>query len=95
MTTNEHDIGDLVRVEAQFADLAGAPADPGAVALRVRKPDGTVLTPTPTSSVVGTWAHTLSVDISGWWTYRFVGTGVNAAAEEARFFVRNPIVPLS
>lgn len=92
---NEHDIGDVVELEGKFTDVAGAPANPGAVALRVRKPDGSVLTPTPTSSVVGTWSATLSVDLSGWWTFRFIGTGANAAAEEGRFFVRAPIVPLT
>jgi hypothetical protein len=93
--SDEHDIGDVVELEGKFTDVAGAPANPGAVALRIRKPDGTVLTPTPTSSVVGTWSHTFSVDLSGWWNFRFIGTGANAAAEEGRFFVRNPIVPLS
>ena len=94
-TAPEFDIGDVPRLTARFTDAAGVPADPGAVALRIVKPDGTVLTPTPVSSEVGTWTHDLSLDLSGWWTYRFIGTGANAAAEEGRLFVRKPLVPLA
>lgn len=95
MSTTEHDIGDVVDLRATFTDIAGVPTNPSAVTLRVRKPDGTVLTPSPTNPGVGIYSHLLSPDLSGWWTYRFIGTGTNAAAEEARFFVRTPIVPLS
>lgn len=94
MSTNEHDIGDVITLRATFRDAAGALANPGAVALAVRKPDGTLVTPapTPTEASVGVWQHAIAPDQSGWWTYRFIGTGANAAAEEARFFVRTPRV---
>lgn len=94
-TATEFDIGDVPRLTARFTDAANAPANPGAVALRIRKPDGTVLTPTPLSDTIGTWYHDVSVDQSGWWAFRFIGTGANAASEEGRFFVRTPLVPLT
>jgi hypothetical protein len=95
MTPPEFDIGDVPRLTAHFTNAAGVPADPGAVALRILKPDGTLVTPTPLSDVVGTWYHDLSLDQSGWWVYRFIGTGANQASEEARLFVRRPLVPLT
>ena len=90
--TTEYDIGDVVTLRATFRDAAGALANPGAVTLSVRKPDGTLVAPAPTATnpSVGMWEYALSPDQSGWWTYRFTGTGANAAAEEARLFVRTP-----
>lgn len=92
---NEHDIGDVIRLRGTFEDATGVPANPTAVALRIRKPDGTVATPSPSAAGTGIYEYLLSPDQAGWWTYRFIGTGANAAAEEARFFVRTPIVPLT
>lgn len=94
-TTPEFDIGDLPRLEVTFRDAAGALANPGSVALRILKPDGTVITPTPTSDTIGVYYYDLSLDLSGWWTYRFIGSGANQASDEGRLFVRKPLVPLA
>lgn len=94
-TAIEYDIGDVVKLAATFRDAAAQLADPSSVALRILKPDGTVVTPTPVRESLGLWSHDLSLDLSGWWTYRFIGSGANQASDEGRLFVRKPLVPLA
>ena len=85
---NYYDIGDLVRLSATFTDLAGAPVSPSAVVLRVKAPDGTVSTPTPTNDGIGVYRHDLAVTQAGLWCYRWEGTGAVTAAGERTFMVR-------
>jgi hypothetical protein len=96
MTTDtEYDIGDVVELRAAFTDTANTPANPSSIALRILAPNGTIYTPTPSNPSTGVYTHLLQPDQSGWWAYRFTGTGANAAAEEGRIFVRTPLVPLT
>lgn len=85
-----YDVGDLVRLKVDFTDADGAPADPSAVGLRVKR-DG--VTSTYTDAVqdsTGAYHKDVNVDAPGVWTYRWTGTGAVQAAEEGRFFVRVP-----
>lgn len=88
-----YDIGTSVELDAAFTNLAGVPANPTAVVCTVKKPDGTSTTPTATSTVVGTWTASVTVDQAGIWRYRFAGTGAVVVAEEGRFLVETQQVP--
>lgn len=69
--------GTTVTVTMNYTDQAtGLAADPGTVNLKVRKPDGTMVSPaiTPTSTVVGTWTALIPTDQEGTWYARFVTT---------------------
>ena len=94
MAQNIHDLGDLVRVEAEFRNaLTGAALDPTAVFLSVREPDGTVTTYTYggaeiTQDSTGIYHALIDVDQAGVWRYRWWSTGSGQAAEEKVFKVR-------
>jgi hypothetical protein len=63
-----------------YRDVAtGALANPGSVTLKVRKPDGTLLSPavTPTNPSVGVWVGLIPTDQEGTWYARFVTTSPN------------------
>lgn len=90
--TLEWDIGTAVTVSETFNNLAGNPANPSTVTLRIRKPDGTVLTPTPTSAVTGIWTSIVVPDQAGIWEVGWAGTGTVTKTSEGRFNVRHPRV---
>lgn len=86
MTTLQ--IGDQPTITAYFTAIdTGLPANPSAITVQVRKPDGTVVAYTQadcSNPAVGTWrfAFPAPVDQDGLWRVRFAGTaGVVAAAE--------------
>lgn len=92
---NTADLGDIHTVSALFQveSVPGdsstlTPADPSAVVLRVRAPDGTVATPTPVHDSLGVWHYDLTVTASGIWRYRWEGTGAAADNADGMFFVR-------
>lgn len=91
MATVACDIGDIVRLEAQFSTTAGLPTSPTTVSLRVIDPAGTALEPdpTPVNDNPGLYHYDLAITMSGLWRYRFAGTGAVVAAEEAKVFVRS------
>lgn len=85
-----YQIGDVPRVRADFTDRdTGLPTDPTTVTLQILSPSGVVTTPAATNdaSVVGGFYYDLALTESGTWTYRFVGTGAVAAADEATLHV--------
>jgi hypothetical protein len=86
-----YDIGDAVELAADFTDLDGTPADPTEVLLLIRAPDDTVATIEQADLAnpsTGEWTYLLLIDQSGWYRYRFEGSGAVTAAEEKRFRVR-------
>lgn len=92
MTINVYDVGDVVRVTITFA-VNGTATDPTTVTLSVKEPDGTVTSysyagGTVQKSTTGVYYKDLTIDASGTWTYRWVGTGTAATAEENQFLVR-------
>lgn len=85
---NRYDVGDTVRVSATFRNVNSALADPATVTCTFRRPNGTNVTATPTSSTTGVWTADTTVDDSGVWRYRFEGTDTESVAEEGAFVVR-------
>lgn len=70
-------------------EQAGAYADPNSVSLRLKKPDGTELSPAPVPSrtALGTWRWEFDTagQPAGTWTYRAEGDGLVDAATEGTF----------
>ena len=89
---NRYDVGDTVRVSATFLNVNGVLADPATVTCTFRRPNGTNITATPTSSTTGVWIAEVTVDDSGVWRYRFEGTDTESVAEEGSFVVRRQMV---
>jgi hypothetical protein len=90
--SQRYDIGDRVRLTGTFHDEAYALANPSVVTLTVRKPDGTLLTPTPTNPSTGVFTALVDLDTSGRWTFRYAGTGTLVTAGEDGFSVRVSMV---
>lgn len=85
---NSYEIGAEVTVRCEFTNAAGAAADPTAVTLKVKNPDGTVTTYTTddlTNDQVGRWEYSIDVADSGRYAYKFTGTGAVKAAAAGYF----------
>ena len=91
---NTHDLGDLVRVSAEFSDVATETAlDPDVVKLSVRAPG--IATVTYTYGVdaevvkdsTGNYHADLNASVAGTWYYRWFSTGEGQAADEKSFIV--------
>lgn len=77
-----------VRVMATFANLAGTPTNPTAVACTVEAPDGTTTTPSVTSSGSGVYYVDLTLDQAGTWLVEWQGTGAVIAAADQVIYAR-------
>jgi len=90
--TNFYDRGDVVRLTANFTNLAGSAADPSSVTLRIKQPDNSVVTynfpGTLTKDSTGQYHYDFAITESGDIYYRFEGTGDVQAAGENLFHVR-------
>jgi len=95
ITINRYTAGSLVRLTAEFTDLAKAPTDPTTVLFSYRNPDG-VITRHSWSGVDGVivqdgtglfHADIPQPVISGVWYYRWEGTGAVDAAGEHKFYI--------
>lgn len=92
---NTYDIGDQARMSAAFTNVStGAAADPTAVTLEYRKPDGAITTlvygadAALVKDSTGNYHADVTVDQWGRWDYRFAGTGAVIAAGDSFFEVR-------
>lgn len=88
-----YDIGDQVRLTAQFQDEAGALIDPESVVLQIRDGAGAQTTYTyPGPGVahdgIGQYHYDLTLTVGGTWVYRWEGTGHPQTAEEGQLAVR-------
>jgi hypothetical protein len=95
MSANLHDLGDLVRVAAEFKDAdTGTLINPDTVNVSIKTPAGHLTTYTygTDAEVVrdstGLYHLDVDADTSGTWYYRWFSTGSGQAAEEKRFDVR-------
>lgn len=68
-------VGSNVVVTATFTDDNGDLADPISVSAIGERPDGTQITPTPTSIATGIWKTTFPTDGAGYWFYQITGEG--------------------
>lgn len=90
--------GSVVKATVTFINPStNAPVDPDAVCARVLHPDGQVdvfTYPSAALTKTGTGEYALAISVpsneAGSWTYRFEGTGANAAATPDRSFSATP-----
>ena len=85
---NTYQIGDTVRVKAEFTQL-DVPTAPDTVSLQIKNPEGTVLLYTYAGGSVnrdtttsGTYYKDIFLGDLGKWMYRFQGSGTVTAADE-------------
>lgn len=83
-------LGNVVELTFEVRNtVTGALATPsGGVTLKIKLPDGTTLTPTPTNPSTGNYAYDYTPTLEGIHNYRYEGTGTNATAEEGQFTVK-------
>ena len=90
-----YDIGDLVRLSAEFTDAVGAYHDPTAVYCRYSDPSGNETTLQYGVDVAlvrdseGHYHVDVAIDEAGRWPYRWYATGTGQSAGTARLVVRN------
>ncbi len=96
MTTPAYDVGDLRRFQVSFTDVDDAPVDPTSVTVRLREPDGTLMSfvygtdPEVVRTALGAYEIDLALTQAGRHVLRWEGTGAGQAAEETEFHVRAP-----
>lgn len=85
-------IGNVVRVQVDFKDAAGAAIDPTTVLFKVIPSDGSdMLTGAGTKLAAGSYAFDVLATASGAWKYRVTGSGNITAAVEGSFDVAKTI----
>jgi hypothetical protein len=93
MTIDVYQKGDLMRVSALFANIAGTATDPSAVTFTYRPPSGTSVTLTYgvdaalEKDSTGNYHVDLDLIEAGWWHYTFKGTGTVQQVEHGEFMV--------
>lgn len=94
MATPANDLGDSIRLNGTYTDIAGAAADPTAIVLTIKEPDGVVVTknyPTPadiTRTALGVFYYDFAITKAGRHVANWTGTGAVATAEEIEFYAR-------
>lgn len=87
-------IGEVVRLSAKLTDMAGQPADPGSVTLKIKPGVGAVAAYTFGQAVeiirdgVGAYHADIALTSSGQWAYRWELSGANSGACEGVFAVQ-------
>jgi hypothetical protein len=88
MATNLYSVGDVVRLSGAFTSSSVA-VDPSTVTVTVREPTGSRTTYTyVVKDSVGNYHLDHTVAMAGFHWYRWLSTGVGAAASEQKFNVR-------
>jgi hypothetical protein len=82
----EADEGATIRASDEIT-VDGDWEDPATVTVKVRAPDGTITTATPTNDDTGFYHYDFSLTAPGIWVVRFESTG-NEGAEEVRLMCR-------
>lgn len=95
---NEYQIGDLVRLSANFENTSNSPSDPSSIFLRivVGSADDQFTYPTTTAIVkdgVGSYHYDLAVNSPGHHYYFWRGFGDVQAAEFGDLLVHTPFSP--
>jgi hypothetical protein len=96
-------VGDTRNVQTVFRDSTGVSGWPGTVVVAVRKPDGTFVSPAPTSTqvTVATWDDgetnvkaqqiTLTFDAPGVWEWSQTGTVGITESDQGLVAVEYPV----
>lgn len=87
------DVGDVVRIQNVFTNATGGTVDPTEVILYLATPAGSVGTYLYSTAQVarqsqGSFYYNGTVETSGYYQVRWVGTGAAVAAAQDRFFAR-------
>jgi hypothetical protein len=89
--TYSYNVGDLVRLQATFKDLASVLADPTTVVLKVKNPAGTTTTYNYPGTIIrsstGVFYYDYLVGASGTHYFNFAGAGAYTAVDESSFEV--------
>ena len=89
---NTYNKGQRVRFTATFT-LSSVNTDPTAIVLKIQDPSGNEATYTyalgqVTKVSTGNYRYDLDIDETGYWYYRWEGTGAVIATSEAHLLVR-------
>jgi hypothetical protein len=89
--TYSYNVGDLVRLQATFKDLASVLADPTTLTLKVKNPAGATTTYNYPGTIVrsstGVFYYDYLVGASGTHYFNFAGAGAYTAVDESSFEV--------
>lgn len=77
-----------VRLQASILNSAGALTSPAACTVKILKPDGTLVSTTPSSGGTGIQYYDVTLDQEGTWHYMFEATSPTVA-KHARMYVAN------
>ena len=93
MALSTYDVGDTVRLQAQYTDTGGSPADPTTVRIVYRDPAGSESTAVSgttamTNPSVGTFYTDVLLSTPGTYRWRSESTGNIVTAAEDVFVVR-------
>lgn len=89
-----YDLGDEIRVSAEFLDSDGDAFDPTTVLFAVRKPGGKLVQYTYgvhgelVKDSTGNYHVDVDGDLAGTWFYRFYATGTGKSAQDGQFIVK-------
>ncbi len=92
--TDTFDVGDIRRLTATYTDFAAAVADPTAIVLTIREPDGVLVTkdwPAPadiTKDSTGVFHYDFTIAKEGRHVVNWTSTGAVVAAGESEFWAR-------
>jgi hypothetical protein len=92
-TTGTFDVGDAVRVTAEFRDFSAALIDPDTVVFKSLDPGGIVNTPSVTHISTGRYSADFIATAPGTWAWRWQATGNITVAEEGQVTVRTSLFP--
>lgn len=90
MSVKVYEKGDTVRLKSTYLALDKARTDPTTVVLSVLNPSGQTshyyyASGHITKEATGVYYYDIALNITGRWTYRWVGTGPVAGATEDRY----------
>lgn len=93
---NQYNVGSQVRITGTFTNpnASDDPVDPTTITIYYKDPSGNITELSGTDSDVtnsstGVYYTDITIDESGTWIYRFVGTGAAVAADEGYFLVED------
>lgn len=91
-TTLSRVVGTTLQTNAQFKDFSNHVVVPSSVELKYKKPNATIVTSVPVTSITNTYSTTVLLDEVGVWSFRWECSGSYASAEEFQVNVEKSIV---